>query len=413
MRLKITKHLLLVIMSLAYMALPAQNQIFGTIHYHNNESNPIYNVNVDLVDNTNNVVATTVTNYNGEYQFTNIPNGEFVIIPEADLPVGNIDLVDASLILKYLLGITTLNNYQFDAADVNDSGSVTFTDYMLVLIGYILQGTPFPTDEWQFEQLTVNFNQRGGEYNDTVQSYGTSTGDVEGIWMPLGRNLVDIDSEFNESEITEEYSSVTIGTNYQGDISGYNLSLIYPNKFIQIENITGIDENIHYEINEEQGIIKVAWLDETPENKTTGEKLFTINVKAINNTSIEGSQPFNVYESSMVLDTKSNVIEDITIQLPKITTAINKENYELSITSYPNPTIDKLNLQITSPCDDIANISIYDINGRLINARNNIVISKGTQTIPSDTRSLKSGSYLFMVTLNNNNTIKGRFSKVN
>lgn len=413
MKLKITRHLLLLILSLAYVALPAQNQIFGTIHYHDNESNPIYNVDVELVDNTNNVVATAVTNYNGEYEFTNIPNGEFIIVPDANLPVGNIDLVDASLILQYLLGITTLNDYQFDAADVNNSGSVTFTDYMLVLIGYILQGTPFPTDEWQFEQLTVNFNQRDSETYDTVQSYGTSTGDVEGIWMPMGRNLVEADSEFNESEITEEYSAVTIGTDYQGDISGYNLSLIYPNKFIQIENITGIDENIHYEINEEQGIIKIAWLDETPENKTTGEELFTINVKAINNTNIEGSQPFYLYESSMVLDTKSNVIEDISIQLPKITTAINNEDYEFSVTSYPNPTIDILNVEITSPIDDIANMSIYDINGRLINAQNNIVITKGTQTIPTNTQNLKPGNYLFMITLNNNNTIRGRFSKAN
>ena len=402
------KHIMLLIFSIAYLLLPAQNQIVGTVLYHNNESNPIYDVNLNLLNSSNNIVASTVTNMYGEFEFNNIPNGDFKIVANTNLPVGDINIVDASMILEYLLGFRTFTDYEFAAADVNESGNITFGDYILVLVSYLLQGNPFPGNDWQFEAYNVSFNSRDlSSSSDTTRIYATSIGDVEGIWMPTGRKLTYADSEYIETKVSGEYAEVSVTSNYENEISGYHIDLVYPNQYIEIIDITGFDENLHYEIDNEQGIINVAWLNETPEKKVSGNKLFTIKVKALNNTELDDSHPISIYNNATILDNESNIIENVTIKLPKITTA----NYELNVISYPNPTISNLNIEITSPCDDIANIKIFDISGRLVNTIENQSITKGSQLINANTETLPVGTYLYTIDFNKNSTIKGRFNK--
>ncbi len=408
----LSQHILLLIFLMAYAMLPAQNQVVGTVLYHDNESNPVYDVNLELLNNSNQVVATAITNMYGEFEFNNIPNGEYTIVGNANLPVGDVNLIDASLILQYLFGMTTFNDYEFDAADVNNSGNVTFGDYVLVLVSYLTQGNPFPADDWQFEEVTLELNSsRDLGDADTTKMYGTSTGDVEGIWLPTGRSLALTNAEYTETTISEEYADINVGSDFNNYIAGYHMDLVYPTNLIEVVELTGIDENLHYDIDTEQGIITVSWLDETPDMMANGNKLFTIKVRAINNTSLEGSQPISLYENCMILDAKSNPVEDVTIQLPKISTAVNEQEFELDVKSYPNPAANNLNIEITSPCDDIANINIYDMSGRIVKTIDNISVTKGVQTIETETGSFTSGSYLYMIKFNNNNTIRGRFNK--
>ncbi len=411
MKQSIIKQIVFLAIFLIINSLSAQNQISGTVNYHEDPSNPLPDVTLELFDIGDNLVATTLSNPTGEFVFTNIPSGEYFLRSTSTLPVGDINLIDASLILQYLFGWHSFNDYEYDAADVNNSGNVTFMDYFLVLIGYIMQGNPFPAD-WQFEEVYIDLG--GSRDGDSTMVWGTSTGDVEGMWSPGGRNIdILTEEDQNTTTVSEQEIELEIGSNYSDLISGFNLNLTYPVNLIEVTDVTGPDENFHFNLDENTGILKVIWLDENAKQGTRffGETLFRIKVKKIQNSIQIQDGIFSLLEGGMVLDSKSNQIDDISIKLPKVTTTNTK--LELEIISYPNPVVSNLNLKITSPENNSANIFIYDLNGRLIQQTSNSSVYKGTQLITLEIENLPSGHYLYKVSLKSGDNIRGRFQKTN
>ncbi len=65
----------------------------------------------------------------------------------------------------------------------------------------------------------------------------------------------------------------------------------------------------------------------------------------------------------------------------------------MSMTTYPNPIIDKTSLQISSPFSTNASIEIIDLLGRQIFLRNNIVLNQGDNLLTVDFSEILQGSY--------------------
>jgi len=57
----------------------AQNQLTGTVNYHDDPSTPVPEVTIQLLDMGNNVMQTTMTNDYGVYFFDSIPNGSYYL----------------------------------------------------------------------------------------------------------------------------------------------------------------------------------------------------------------------------------------------------------------------------------------------------------------------------------------------
>ena len=408
----VTKSLLIVVILLITNMLQAQNQLSGTVNYHEDASNPLPDVTVNLFDNSDNLVATTITNVYGEFVFSNLPSDEYHLQSETTLPIGDVNLIDASLILQYLFGMYSFNDYEFNAADVNESGTVTFTDYFLVLISYLMQGAPFPAGDWQFNDVYVNLTSR--DTIPPVTVWGTSTGDVEGIWLPAGRNIGNLSQENNDVTINDnEIINLEIGSDYNDVINGFNLNLTYPINSIEIVDVTGPDENFHFDIDENSGILKVIWLDENKKSGTKffGEKLFSIKVKPLAKINKTNDVGFSLLEGGMLLDNNSNEVENATITLPTLTN--NSYNFTFDIVTFPNPVTNNLNMKITSPNETSMEIFIYDMTGRVVKTEGNINVYKGIQLININTDDLNSGQYFYGIKIQGSRNMMGSFSKVN
>ncbi|HJN05981.1 MAG TPA: carboxypeptidase-like regulatory domain-containing protein [Bacteroidales bacterium] len=213
------QQLALFIMLLIFSSLGAQNQISGVIYYHDNDSNPLPNVVVELYDSGDNLVATTTTNDDGEYEFSNVPYGEYYILSSSTQNFGTLNLIDPSIVLQYLNGTYNLNDFEFVAADVNGNGVVNGGDYNKLMKKILGKKNSFE-EEWAFEEVEIDFTAR--DFEEEVEHWGTSTGDVEGIWMPGGRDLdflveYQLPTDLNETEIELE-----IGSSYKDLISGFN-----------------------------------------------------------------------------------------------------------------------------------------------------------------------------------------------
>lgn len=411
------QQLALFIMLLIFSSLGAQNQISGVIYYHENDTNPLPNVTVELYDADDVLFATTTTDSIGEFVFSNIPDGEYYILSSATLNFGEINLYDASLVLQYLNGTYTFVEYEFEAADVNGNDNVNYGDYQLLMNKILGHGNAFP-DAWEFEEIYIDFSARGDTADREV--WGTSTGDLEGIWMPSGRDLDLLEEYQLPTAVNENEIELEIGSSYNDLISGFNINLVYPANLIEITDVTGPDENFNYNLDVNSGVLNVIWLDEhaNPGNTFFGETLFTVTVKQIQNTTQTEEAFFSLLEGGMMLDSRSKPLEDITIKLPVITTitAINNEvdpELELKITSYPNPATSNINFKITSPDNNYANIYVYDLVGRLVREINNMAIYKGTQLINMDTENLPVGHYIYKLRMQGIDNVTGRFYKTN
>ena len=394
---------------LVFTAMSTFGQVTGVVNYHENPSNPLPDVTIDLYDINDNFIGTTVTDNDGEFNFSNIPPGDYYISASADLTLGDVNLIDASLILQYLLGLITFTDYEFVAADVNGSGNVTFGDYMLVLVFHIMQGNPFPGENWHFDDVPVTVTAAKNT-SEPAMVWGTSTGDVEGIWQPGGRDLDILDMEsMTQTEVTSEEVVLEIGSDYESTINGFNLNLVYPNNLIEITGVIGPDDNFHYDLNNETGVLKVAWLDESnnPGQSFSAETLFSVTVKKLDNQYSDDAV-FSLLEGGMVLNSRNDEVEDITIKLPTIKTTSSIESIEA--VSYPNPVLNTLNLKVTSPNETTANVKVYDLQGRLIQSVDNLSVYRGTQLLTVNTETLPQGQYIYTLSIGGEN-LHGRFLK--
>ena len=114
----------------------------------------------------------------------------------------------------------------------------------------------------------------------------------------------------NNSEVAEINTTekeITIGSNFDGYINGFNLNFVYPKYLVEITDVQGPDDNFHYDLNPEKGVLKVLWIDESKnQGKTvTGNKLFTVTVKQAGESS-ETDILFNLLDGGMVLNSRND-----------------------------------------------------------------------------------------------------------
>lgn len=85
-------------------------------------------------------------------------------------------------------------------------------------------------------------------------------------------------------------------------------------------------------------------------------------------------------------------------------TNINETNAKLPVTIYPNPTKGIAHLQFTLNTAQTLNISLTDMNGRVVYNSNNVLYSATAHTIDIPLSNLPRGSYIYQLTDNIGNT---------
>jgi len=323
------------------------------------------------------------------------------------LEPGEVTLQDAFRIMMYLFGWYDFTDYEFAAADVNGSGTVTWADYFIVLINYLLQGQPFPVGDWQFQDVQIDFMARDFGVPDTVPVWATGSGDVEGIWLPSGRSLANVTGQVsNQVSLSSETSEIEITSNYNELISGFNLNINYPSDLMTITGVEGPDGNLNYAI--EEGVVKIIWMDESEKagSHVYGDHLCTLLVNLKVGALQNQSDVMVLQENGMVLNQWGVAAEGVEIQLPELKSGEFTTTGEAS--SYPNPVINLLNIRIDS---NEGTLFIYDLSGKLVQQTN--LSAKNSGVVSVNTDQLNSGSYTYIMRsdLPNQENVTGRFIK--
>lgn len=384
----------------------SQNQIVGQISYGGDSDYPLSNVNVELYDLQNTLVESTTTNTDGYYNFNDVLSGEYIIKPSSNEEEGVVDINDAYYIMLYMLGYYELSDVQYEAADVDNSSVVNWNDYILIVVNYLLYDEPFPAGEWQFEDQYVNLLSRDSE--DTLPTWGCRSGDVFIDWQTSGRSDNTIFSNYKPVQLQNEEIQFVIESSYNDNIGGFDLDLQYPADLINILSIDGPDKNLNYTIEEREGRLHLIWLNENPDaNSYDGSELITLTVEP-KTQNINAEDLITLSPESTLLNDKGEKVEDVEITLPQFKQS---QIFEFEVTTYPNPVVDQLNINLTMPEAEQAEMMIFDLQGRLVEKQENIMLTEGNQIVSISTQQYMPGHYLYVFKMlgSTQETIQGRF----
>jgi len=386
----------------------SQNDLAGTYYYQGNIQVPLPNIHVELFDMDNTLIASTITGDDGTYLIEDLPFGEYYIASSTNMASGGVTILDAYKVLFHLFGWYTLTDMEFQIADTDNDLDVTWDDLDEIVM-FVIFGTPFSGGDWEFEDVNVSFAAR--TIGDSVNPWGSSSGDVEGIWEPSGRDIALMPSRYyNAKAVNGTNNKYIVGAEFDGNLNGFNMNLGYASNELKVVSLSGPDDNFTYSIDSENGIVKLAWLNENKgASMVKGKQLFTIEVEMLDGQSlVDAVEMLYLLPGGVLIDSDNNILKDTEINLP----LLKNKQLNIEVDVYPNPVVNRLNFNVISNKQSQACLSVYDLSGKLVNYIDGIAIHEGEQAIVIDVANFLPGNYVYSFELKNDDeSIMGRFVK--
>lgn len=139
----------------------------------------ITNTLLRLFNSGGTLIDSTYTDQNGNYLFTNLPNGTYSIRPYCTKPWGGGNSIDALAIIYHFAGQNILTGLRRQAADVDASAFISTLDALYVMQRFVMMVNSFPLGDWVFEDDAITVNGA-----DVVHDFkGLCVGDVNGSYQ--------------------------------------------------------------------------------------------------------------------------------------------------------------------------------------------------------------------------------------
>jgi len=373
--------------------------VTGKYIYHNDSQSPLSDVKVALMNQTNQVVATTITNGDGIYSFTNVPVGEYSIKATTDKPSSGYTMQDCFSLLMHISGFLPLNTIQLLAADVDNNNIVDRNDLNLMMAKWTNPSVKFPAGDWKFE--TPHFSAKGTknikEDPDIPipPASGTTSGDVGSVYIPGSKPTNTLNLSFvNTTNAINSYVELPVKITSSVPATGFGLSIECPSNFKIAEvipSISGLNVTISGQT------INANWLDASLkpidlENNTT---LFVIKGK-----STDGNESaFSLGEKSHLISKSGEIVYSAKIELPKLSIQKN-ESFAFALKgNWPNPFSGSTKIVYTLPSSGNVEMKIFNIQGQLVAVPVKGFQEAGLKELPFSGNSLQSGVYFCTISL--------------
>ena len=242
-----------------------------------------------------------MTDEEGHYAFANMPmGGAYQVNPtKNDDLLNGVSTLDIILIQRHILKIAEFSSpYQFIAADVNNSGSVSALD--LISLRKVILGVNenFTNNEsWRFidaeydfyegiDPLSQLFNEDYNipslSNNMAVDFVGVKIGDVNGSVVTSGYTSEDLENRSLNKlmlEGTVENNALVISVTESIDLRGIQMTIDLGDHQIDVSELTGIALDLKadaYYINNEEAYITLSWYSNSVQKLKMGDALFSV-----------------------------------------------------------------------------------------------------------------------------------------
>lgn len=358
------------------------------------------------------------TGSNGKFDFSNMPvGGKYEVTPEKnDDHINGVSTLDLVMIQRHILGIQKLDSpFKLIAADVTKDGKVTAAD--LVELRKLILGTSntFANNKsWRFIDKAYRFadatSAQGEAFpeiyaintltaNMTTDFVAVKTGDVNGN---VKANNTDNNTESRSSNslvLNTDNQSLKSGQNVvvpfrvtaETDINGMQFTISFDNSTLALIAIdpAGINVNdSNFGLRRTgEGLLTVSWNGNKPLNLKKGDVIFNITFVAKDKGNLSDLLKVNSEVTSAEAYNSDNKVMDVVFSVQDR----GKETVGFDLMqNTPNPFKETTIIGFELPADMQANITVYDISGRVL--RNNKIQGiKGYNVIELNKSELHSG----------------------
>ncbi len=391
---KRTTNLMIAILALILLSSQSfgSRPIKGTVTYHDEESKPIPSVVVGLYTvndgKLGDLMATTTTNFNGKYIFPNISYGEYYVKAiSTTIEPGGVDYLD----VEFLASITGSNaptapieQIVVLAGDFNGNHTLDTEDVEL-LDNYL----PDNFDpEWVFEPALLVIHD--GTKTNVPTMGGSSSGDVNGTFVPIGRNEIATTVNYFQKQFSNNFSIEVFAKDIT-EASAMGLVVEYPSS-VNIKNVSSQLGNLKNVRIEENRII-VNWSNENLASAGINNSDPIIVISAVTNDKYNGGDvKFTMSNLSHFL-VNGEVVRPA-FSVPYLSAGSN----DYLSHCYPNPASDKTIVYFNLPCDSKTTLNIYNLNGKLTKTIINEMMAAGQHSVIIPVSDLKEGVYFYSLT---------------
>ncbi len=315
-----------------------------------------------------------LSNISGKFAFKNIsPQGKYTITPEKlENPMNGVSTLDLVLMSKHILGTQPLATpYQWIAADVNKSGTVSTADIVelrKMILG--LQTAFSKNNSWRFVDKAYAFDATISplkqtfkedkiieitNYNSPLDFVGVKIGDINGnastkSGNASGRGANGTTSIELEDKTLQNGDVFKINMTTPSDIEAYQTTFEFDKNNIELLDIQGAESN--YAVIE-NGKITISTEKENPIQLTFKAKNNVQLSKSIRLTdAITANEAYNTQAETFVLG----------FNFGEKTTATAFELFQ----NRPNPFREETIISFNLPQSGNATLSVCDVTGKVV-----------------------------------------------
>lgn len=380
------------------------------------------------VEATSNVEVSSMTNFEGEYEFTQLPTTvDYIIKPTRnDDWLNGVTTADIVKIQKHILGTEIITSpYKMIAADVNKSKSISardIADLRKLILGvtnsissntswrFVDQLYQFTNiDETLNENLAETYQINGLNSNMNINFIGIKIGDINETAKTRGVSKIESRSDNpltliadNKKIAKDEVYDIEVKASNIADYVGMQYTLQFNNEMIDVIGIQGNTtvgmsaENFNL-LQANKGIITSSWNGHAANN----DVLFTIKVKAKKECDVMDI----MFISSSVTPALAIHDNDEEYQVVMRVNGTTSQEFIL-LQNEPNPWKDKSVISMYLPHAGEVRMSIHDVNGKMIYMQERNLI-KGYQEWEIEKSILpNAGVYYYQVDFENNSQTK-------
>ncbi|MEO1628264.1 MAG: T9SS type A sorting domain-containing protein, partial [Bacteroidota bacterium] len=385
-----------------------------------------------------------------------------------DAWLNGVSIRDVYLLSRHILEIEPLNDWNLLAADVNNSGSVTAYDMVLIrqLVLFVIQELPIGNGDngndatpWRFvpEKIAADhpshfdnepyvnnpFNVKDDNGNVLYPNYLSSNYCYEPAREKMGFRAVKA-GDVNGSATAQNAMGTTTSSSRKANllfanprslaageeftvsltakqfekVAGYGFGLSLHTDQVELMQIregslADFDLNNFGSTHLDQGELRAIWMDKELSGKSLSEdeSLFQLQLKA--KVDVDNWQStISIHPSSIAFDFFDHDLNEVDVQLVAKIEDVSQTTANIyEVLAFPNPAHQNFSFQLESPQDGEVQVQLYDVNGRLLlQHQQGCKLGKNQFSVPFFS-SLPSGTYFYQVS-NSQFSHRGRVVKM-